>query len=159
MRWKMSAMMMCMVFMFTAGVALADGGWVDELMNSLTFYQTNYPESDWGPYIDKIVRIQEGRDQGDQQMVSVEMNGFLRMLRTRAHGIDDVAADELYNFAVTLASNEQSRTATASELGIGSERPMSVPESMIQTPYQGGPPCQPGGCDYWLDDVFDAGAQ
>jgi hypothetical protein len=30
------------------------------------------------------------------------MNKFFRMLQSRAHGINDVAADELYNFAVMV---------------------------------------------------------
>jgi hypothetical protein len=59
----------------------------------------------------------------------------------------------------TIMPNETPHQVTTIELGTENERPMSVPQHTIQTPYQGGPPCKPGGCDYWADDVFDAGAQ
>lgn len=90
-------------------------------------------------------------------MVTTEMKEFLKMLRTRAYGINEVAADELYNFALTLSTDDQSSSVTTLDT-VGSERPMSVPDHMVNTPYDGGPPCREGGCDYWLDDVFDAGA-
>lgn len=86
------------------------------------------------------------------------MDRFLKMLANRAYGIHDVAADEIYNFALTVRPTEATPAAAAIELGINSERLMSVPDHTINTPYEGGPKCPAGGCDYWLDNVFDPGA-
>jgi hypothetical protein len=141
------------------GPAQADTPWPDELANSLSFYKDSYPGGDWGPYFDKLARIKDGVRRDDGQIVKVEMDQFIKMLRSRAHGISDVAADELTNYVQTIMPNETPHQVTTIELGTENERPMSVPQHTIQTPYQGGPPCKPGGCDYWADDVFDAGAQ
>ena len=149
----------CAVCLLTVGVALAESTWVDELANSLTFYKTSYPTANWDPYMEKVARIRDGLKRDDQQIVRIETDRFIKMLRTRAYGINDVAADELYNFAVTLMPADEQSSVSTLDLETVHERPMSVPDNVIQTPYQGGPPCKPGGCDYWLDDVFDAGAQ
>ena len=142
----------------TAGaLAATQSSWVDEIANSLSFYQTTYPQSDFGPYLDRIAKVRDGWRRGDQQIVKLELTRFLQMLQARAHGINDVAADELYNFALSVRPADEP-TASANELGIGTERPMSVPDHSINTPYEGGPPCKNGWCDYWLDNVFDPGA-
>lgn len=142
----------------TGGVALAAGNWADEIVNATTFYETSYPTGNWGPYFDTLTKVREGVGRGDEQIVKVEMDRYLKMLLGRAHGIHEVAADELYNFALSLRSNDQSTSAASGILEIGSERPMSVPDHTIVTPFEGGAPCGLGGCDYWLDDVYDPGA-
>ena len=80
------------------------------------------------------------------------------MLADRAYGIHGVAADEIYNFALVVRPTEDTASAAAIDLGVGSERPMGVPDHSINTPYEGGPKCKAEGRDYWLDNVFDPGA-
>ena len=69
------------------------------------------------------------------------MDRFLKMLLRRAYGIDDVAADELYNFALGARPSEPSISAMPFDLEPGTERPMSVPDHTIKTPYEGGRVC------------------
>lgn len=146
------------VCLWAGGVSLAAGNWADEMVNATTFYKASYPAGDWGPYFETLSKVREGVGRGDEQIVKVEMDHYLKMLVGRAHGINEVAADELYNFALSVRSNEQSPSAASSDLEIGNERPMSVPDHTIVTPFEGGTPCGLGGCDYWLDDVYDPGA-
>lgn len=146
------------VCLWTGGSALAAGTWADEIVTAAAFYKTSYPTGNWEPYFEKLTKVQEGIGRGDEQIVKVEMDQFLKMLLARAYGIQDVAADELYNFAVSARSTEPSTPAVSLDLEIGAERPMSVPDHTYNTPYEGGRPCQLEGCDYWLDNVFDAGA-
>ena len=96
-----------------------------------------------------------------EKIVKMETDRFLKMLVDRKHGINDVAADEIYNFVLSVRPAESTdSTAAASpiELGPDTERPISVPDHTINTPYQGGKACGAEGCDYWLDDVYDPGA-
>jgi hypothetical protein len=146
------------VCLWTGGSALAAGTWADEIVTAATFYKSSYPTGNWAPYFEKLTKVQEGIGRGDEQIVKVEMDHFLKMLLGRSHGINDVAADELYNFALGFRPAEPSTSAVSSELEIGTERPMSVPDHTINTPYEGGRPCKLEGCDYWLDNVFDPGA-
>lgn len=144
--------------LWAGGAALAAGNWGDELANATTFYKTSYPAGNWDPYFAELAKVREGIRRGDERIVKVEMDHFLKMLLNRSHGINDVAADELYNFALSLRSTDESTTATSIDLGIVNERPMSVPDHTINTPYEGGAACGREGCDYWLNDVFDPGA-
>ena len=83
------------------------------------------------------------------------------MLVDRKHGINDVAADEIYNFVQSVRPAELNDSTAATspiELSPDTERPISVPDHTINTPYQGGKACEAEGCDYWLDDVYDPGA-
>lgn len=41
----------CALVLFVGGVAVAQTNWVDELTNSVNFYKTNYPTSNWDPYL------------------------------------------------------------------------------------------------------------
>jgi hypothetical protein len=154
--------MICLLLIGSAVPAAAD--WGDELLNAITFYKGAYPNSNWDPYVDQATKVRDAIDRKDEKAVKAEMNRFLKMLSNRAHEINDVAAEDLLNFALstslTMRPIEEGSvsTAIASSEEFGGKL-MSVPENAIQTPYQGGPPCPKGGCDYWLDDVFDAGAQ
>jgi hypothetical protein len=151
----------CSLVLGSAAPAAAD--WGDELLNAVTFYQTTYPNSNWDPYIQQAAKVRDAIDRKDERVAKAEMNHFLKMLANRAHEINDVAADDLYNFALsnslTIRPFEEATVSAAVAGQEFGQKQMRVPQNEIQTPYQGGPPCKPGGCDYWLDDVFDAGAQ
>ena len=146
------------VCLWTGGSVLAAGTWADEIVTAATFYKSGYPTGNWDPYFEKLTRVQEGIDRGDEQIVKVEMDQFLKMLLERSHGINDMAADELYNFALGVKPPEPSTSAVSLDPELGAERPMSVPDHTINTPYEGGRVCKIEGCDYWLDKVFDPGA-
>ena len=92
----------CALTLFAGGVALAQTNWVDELTNSVSFYKTNYPTSNWDPYLSELIQVKEGLARGDQRIVRSKMGKWFKMLRNRDHGINDVAADELYNFALMV---------------------------------------------------------
>jgi len=76
--------------------------WVDEINNSLSFTAANYPGSNWEPYKQKIGIVHDAIDRGDNQAVKKEMGKWFKMLRQRDHGINEVAADELYNFSLMV---------------------------------------------------------
>ena len=90
------------VCLLAAGVVWAQNTWVDEIANSLTFYKANYPTSNWDPYQQKLTTVREALGRSDQRTVKVEMGKWFKMLRNRAYGIHDVAADELFNFALMV---------------------------------------------------------
>jgi hypothetical protein len=146
------------VCLWTGGSALAAGTWADEIVTATTFYKASYPAGNWDPYFQKLNKVQDGIGRGDEQIVKVEMDQFMKMLVGRAYGINDVAADELYNFALNVRPTELSTSAESFDLEIRNEKPMSVPDHTINTPYEGGRPCKLEGCDYWQDNVYDAGA-
>lgn len=151
----------CALALLCGGTALAGEAWVDEVWNMVTFEQASYPSSDFAPYLQKLDRIRAGLERGDQQIAKTETDRLLKMLLDRRHGINDVAADEIYNFVLSVRPNGSNETAALSspiELGINTERPISVPDFTVNTPYEGGPLCGSGGCDYWSNDVFDPGA-
>ena len=80
----------------------AQTSWVDEINNSLSFTAANYPNSNWEPYQQKIRLVHDAVGRGDNQAVKMEMGKWFKMLRAREYGINDVAADELFNFALML---------------------------------------------------------
>lgn len=84
------------------GPAMAETTWIDEIANSMSFYKTHYPASNWEPYSQKLVVVREALHRGDQGTVKVEMTRWFKMLRVRDHGISDVAADELFNFSLMV---------------------------------------------------------
>ncbi len=151
----------CALALMFSGVALASETWIDEVWNMVIFEKASYPGSNFDPYLQKLDRIRTGLGREDQHIVKMETDRFLKMLIDRKHGINDVAADEIYNFVLSVRPSETSEpTALNSpiELGSDTERPISVPDYTVNTPYEGGPFCGAGGCDYWLDDVYDPGA-
>ena len=148
----------CAMLLVFAGSALAAETWVDEVWNMVVFERASYPGSNFDPYFEKLAAIRNGLAGGDEGMVKKDTDRFFKMLADRAYGIHDVAADEIYNFAILARPTADTGSVAVIELGIGNERPMSVPDHTINTPYEGGRPCQLEGCDYWLDDVFDPGA-
>jgi hypothetical protein len=147
----------CVLGLMMTGPAQAAELWVDEIANMVNFEKAGSPGANFDPYVQQLGKIRDGLNRGDQQIAKVETDRFLKMLQERASGLNDVTADELYNFTQNVRPPDQGAAVT--ELEIQHERPMSVPEHTIQTPYEGGPPCRSAaGCDYWLDDTYDPGA-
>lgn len=93
----------CAVLLCSASLALAQANWVDEIANSVSFYKSNYPTSNWQPYQEKLTLVKDALARGDQRTVRSEMGKWFKMLRNREHGINDIAADELLNFALMVA--------------------------------------------------------
>ncbi|MEW6245119.1 MAG: hypothetical protein AB1555_00225 [Nitrospirota bacterium] len=92
----------CAVLLCSASLALAQANWVDEIANSVSFYKSNYPTSNWQPYQEKLTLVKDALARGDQRTVRTEMGKWFKMLRNREHGINDIAADELLNFALMV---------------------------------------------------------
>jgi hypothetical protein len=130
----------------TVGTASTGDTWIDQLNNTVLFYQQGDPHSDWQPYLDKVATIRDGLAAHDEGAVQPAAGELIRMLTTRANGIHEAAAEDLIQMM------------TSRELQPSFEMPVSVPDHAINTPYDGGRYCAPDGCDYWRDDVFDAGA-
>lgn len=103
------------------GPAMAETTWIDEIANSVSFYKTNYPTSNWDPYSQKLGLVQEALHRGDQRTVKVEMGKLFKMLRTRDHGISDVAADELFNFALMVTPIQEYGIAVPAPASGGGE--------------------------------------
>ena len=92
----------CAVLVLSSGIALAESTWVDEITTSVAFYKSNYPTSNWNPYLGQLVLVREAVNRGDQRTVRTEMTKWFRMLRQRDYGINEIAADELFNFALMV---------------------------------------------------------
>lgn len=148
----------CAILLLLTGPALAEETWVDEVWNMVVFEKASYPGSNFDPYFEQLAAIRNGLAGGDEGRVKKDTDRFFKMLADRAYDIHDVAADEIYNFAMGAKPAADTGSVAVIELGISNERPMSVPDHTINTPYEGGRPCKLEGCDYWLDDVFDPGA-
>jgi hypothetical protein len=168
--WSLMLVVVSALCLSTIGVALAEGTWVDEIANAVAFYKGSNPASNFEPYLQTLGKVREGLVRGDQQIVKIETDRFLKMLLARSHGINDVVADELYNFAVSVRPSEGPSSTASIELGIGSERPMAMPQLGIgnerllsvpihirQTRDDGRSPCTgfKDGCDYWVDFMDD----
>lgn len=130
----------------TVGIASADETWIDQFKNTVLFYQQSDPNSDWQPYLDQVTTIRDGLAANDDAAVQSAQGELISMLTTRANGINEGAADDLFQMM------------TSREIEPFYEMLVSVPDHAINTPYDGGRPCLPDGCDYWRDDVFNAGA-
>ena len=109
----------CALALFAGGVALAQTNWVDELTNSVSFYKTNYPTSNWDPYLSELILVKEALIRGDQRVVRTEMGKWFKMLRNRDHGIHDVAADELFNFALMVTPIQEFNISVPAPAGGG----------------------------------------
>ncbi|BFU94089.1 MAG: hypothetical protein NTNFB02_08110 [Nitrospira sp.] len=148
----------CAFVLVSAVHAFATGPWVEEIWTMMSFEKNTYPASNFDPYFAQLKVIRDGVANHDQQSVRTETDRFLKMLSTREHGINDVAADEIYNFVLAVKPADADTATSGLELGIENQMPMSVPDHTLQKPYEGGPPCKIQGCDYWIDDVYDPGA-
>ena len=85
----------------------AQTAWVEEIKNSLAMYKTNYPTSDFAPYVTKLDLVRDAVDTGNRRAVKAEMGAFFNMLVKRDHGISGVAADELINFSRMVTPIEE----------------------------------------------------
>ena len=95
----------CALVLFTAGVAVAQTNWLDELTGSVNFYKSRYPgtstePANWDPYLDKLSFMKKSAIRGDRETVRIEMGEWFKMLKAREHGINPKAADELFRIAV-----------------------------------------------------------
>jgi hypothetical protein len=104
---------------FTEGVATAQGAWVDELTNSLKNYKATYPASNFDAYTEKLSTVRTALDSGNKEKVRAEMGVVLKMLRTRAHGINDIAADELFNYWVMVTPIAEYRVSVPPPVEFG----------------------------------------
>src|SRR5438445_8690143 len=107
---------------FTEGVATAQGTWVDELANSLKNYKGTYPASNFDAYTEKLSKVRTALDSGNKEKVRAEMGALLQMLRTRAHGINDIAADELFNHSLMVAPIQEYRISIPPPVEFGMPR-------------------------------------
>lgn len=62
----------------------------------MLFYQQGDPNSDWQQYLDKVATIRDGLAAHDKAAVQPAAGELIRMLTTRASGINDAAADDLF---------------------------------------------------------------
>lgn len=99
------------------GMAMAQGGWVDDIANSVSFYKTNYPGPYWDAYQQRLALVKTAVQNGDQRAVKVEMGKWFKMLRQRDHGISDVAADELFNFSLMVTPIQEYGIAVPAPAG------------------------------------------
>lgn len=104
---------------FTERVAMAPGTWVDELANSLKNYKGSYPASNFDAYTEKLGKVRIALDSGNKETVRAEMGVLLKMLRARAHGISDVAADELFNYSLMVAPIQEYRISIPPPMEFG----------------------------------------
>jgi hypothetical protein len=107
------------LLLVTTSQAEVQTNWVDELTNSVGFYKSSYPSSDWDPYIGKLTVVKEALARGDQATVRKEMGKWFKMLKNRDHGIHDVAADELYNFGLIVTPIQEFNIAVPTTGGGG----------------------------------------
>jgi hypothetical protein len=107
------------LLLVTGSQAEVQTNWIDELSGSVAFYKSNYPSSNWDPYIGKLTLVKEALARGDQSTVRKEMGKWFKMLRSREHGIHDVAADELYNFALIVTPIQEFNIAVPTAGGGG----------------------------------------
>jgi len=109
----------CALTLFAGGIALAQTNWVDELTNSVNFYKTNYPNSNWDPYLSELTLVKEALARGDQRIVRNKMGKWFKMLRDRDYGIHDVAADELYNVGLMVTPIQEFNISVPAPAGGG----------------------------------------
>ncbi len=104
-----------------AGTALGQSSWVDDITTSLNFYKANYPAADWESYNQRLAIVKEAVARGDSRTVRKEMGKWFKMLRTRDHGIHDVAADELFNFSLMVTPIQEYGISVPAQPGAGGE--------------------------------------
>ena len=80
----------------------AQGTWIGEIENSLKSYKATYLTSNFDAYTEKVSKVRIALESGNKEKVRAEMGVLLKMLRTRAQGINEIAADELFNYWVMV---------------------------------------------------------
>ncbi|GMV48700.1 MAG: hypothetical protein NBKEAIPA_00601 [Nitrospirae bacterium] len=120
-RYWVAGFGLCLALGFSAGLSSAQATWVDEIDSSLNFYKTNYPGAHWDAYSQRLDTVRAALGRGDNKTVKKEMGAWFRMLRTRDQGIHDVAADELFNFALMVTPIQEYGINVPPATGAGSE--------------------------------------
>lgn len=157
--WMVHGVCSALLVLLFAGSAFAAETWVEEIWKMVAFEKAAYPQSNFDPYFAKLASIRKAVEGKDQLFVKKEVDRFLKMLASRAYGIHDVAADEIYNFVLVVRPTDDSASTAASEVRIGGEHATNVSGHSMSAHQEGSRPCElGGGCDYWRDDVFDPGA-
>jgi hypothetical protein len=74
--------------------------WADDLEHRLsTYLKQKHPTYDFTPYTEELDRVRGAITRGDRWAIKREMGVFLKMLSTRAYGLEDEAAEELIGLA------------------------------------------------------------
>jgi hypothetical protein len=82
--------------------------WLDDLLDSLTtYFPKKYPAYDFSPYAQELNRIRGAASLGDRWGAKREMGVFLNMLASRAHGLEDDAAEELAALSQRIMPDEE----------------------------------------------------
>lgn len=102
-----------------AGMAPLQGAWADQLENSLNTYKTKYPGSNFDSYTASLGTVKRALSAGKKEVVRAQMGAWLKMLRTRSHGINDVAADELFHYSVMVAPIQEFRISVPPPVEFG----------------------------------------
>jgi hypothetical protein len=97
----------------------AQTAWVSEIEDSLKRYKTSYPASNFDPYTARLATVKRAVFNEQKEVVRSEMGVWLKMLRTRAHGINDIAADELFNYSVHVAPIREYRISVPPPVEFG----------------------------------------
>ncbi|SRR6266496_4867999 len=101
------------------GMAPIQGTWVGGLEDTLKRYKASYPASNFDPYTASLATVKRALSNGSKEVVRAEMGVWLKMLRTRAHGINDIAADELFNYSVMVAPIQEYRISVPPPVEFG----------------------------------------
>ncbi len=104
------------------GVASTQGTWVGEIEDSLKRYKASYPTFNFDPYAASLATVKRAVSNGYTDVVRAEMGVWLKMLRVRAYGINDVAADELFNYSLLVAPIQEYRISIPPPVEFGMPR-------------------------------------
>ncbi|MER3424698.1 MAG: hypothetical protein C4293_17220, partial [Nitrospiraceae bacterium] len=70
-----------LLFAFTIlpiGMAEANDTWIDQLNNTVLFYQQSYPNVDWQQYLGRVAAIRDGLATGDEATVQTAQGELIR---------------------------------------------------------------------------------
>ena len=82
--------------------------WADDLDHRLsTYFKKKYPSFDFTPYTEELTRVRGAVSRGDRWAIKREMGVFLKMLASRAYGLEDDAAEELIDLAQQMMPAEE----------------------------------------------------
>jgi hypothetical protein len=82
--------------------------WADDLEHRLsTYIKKKYSSYDFTPYTEELDRVRGAVNRGDRWTAKREMGVFLKMLSSRAYGLEDDAAEELIDFAQQMMPAEE----------------------------------------------------
>jgi hypothetical protein len=88
--------------------------------------------------------------------VTRSLQELQKLLRMKAYGIDQAAGENLYNLTLTIQPVNERPFMDVDGLEPGRGGLMTVPAESVH--YGRTVHCHEGGCDYWIDTVFESGA-